>query len=57
MMKNIDILVAFETEINQLDSELTKPATDDSLYWLNQYVSKFVKTRFNGDVAHGTGVE
>jgi len=56
-MKNIDILVAFETEINQLDSELTKPATDDSLYWLNQYVSKFVKTRFNGDVAHGTGVE
>lgn len=57
MMKNIDILVAFETEINQLDSEITKPATDDSLYWLNQYVSKFVKTRFNGDVAHGTGVE
>lgn len=56
-MKNIEILVAFETEINQLDSELTKPTTDESLYWLNQYVNKFVKLRFNGDTIHGTGFE
>ena len=56
-MKNIDILIAFETEIGQLDFEVTKPATDDSLYWLNQAVAKFVKTRFNGDATHGTGFE
>lgn len=56
-MKYINILTSFETEINQLDNELTKPATDDSLFWLNQSVNKFVKLRFNGDYTHKTGYE
>ena len=33
MMTNIQILAAFEREINQIDDTLNKPATDDSLYW------------------------
>ena len=56
-MTNIEILTAFETEINQLDNELTKPSTDDSLFWLNQSVNKFVKIRFNGDFIHREGYE
>lgn len=56
-MKKIDILTAFETEINQLNNELTKPATDDSLFWLNQATYKFVKLRFNGDFIHNMGYE
>lgn len=56
-MTNIEILTAFETEINQLNNELTKPSTDDSLFWLNQSVNKFVKIRFNGDFIHREGYE
>jgi len=48
-MRYIDILIAFETEINVINTITDKPKTDDSLYWLNQAVSKFVKLRFNGD--------
>lgn len=47
-MKYVKILESFEREINKLDDQINKPATDDSLYWLNQAVYKFVKTRFNG---------
>ena len=56
-MKNVEILMAFEREINQLNNALEKPATEDSLYWLNQAVSKFVKLRFNGDLIHRTSYE
>ena len=56
-MKYIDILTAFETEIGVINNVLDKPASDDSLYWLNQAVDKFVKTRFNGDQVHNTGYE
>lgn len=56
-MTHLEILVAFETEINEIDNELTKPVTDDSLYWINQAIGKFVKTRFNGDQTHHTGYE
>lgn len=56
-MTNIEILTAFETEINQLNNELTKPSTDDSLFWLNQSINKFVKIRFNGDFIHREGYE
>lgn len=56
-MRKIEILTAFETEINQIDNEVTKPSTDESLYWLNQSVYKFVKLRFNGDTVRGTGYE
>jgi len=34
-MKYINILAAFETEIGQINNAITKPNTDDSLYWLN----------------------
>ena len=56
-MTYIKILEAFELEINKLNDAVGKPATDDSLFWLNQAVAKFVKLRFNGDFAHGTGYE
>ena len=45
-MRYIDILEAFETEINEINNAVTKPNTDDSLYFLNQAVAKFVKQRF-----------
>ena len=56
-MKNIQILESFEREINKLDDVLTKPSTDESMYWLNQAVDKFTKTRFNGDAPHFTSYE
>ena len=56
-MTNIQILAAFEREINQIDDTLNKPATDDSLYWLNQAVYKFCKTRFKGNAPHFTSYE
>lgn len=56
-MKYIKILESFELEINQLDNAATKPSTDDSLFWLNQAVAKFVKERFNGDFVHKTSYE
>lgn len=56
-MTSLVILESFEREINQLDNELTKPSTDDSMFWINQGIIKFVKTRFNGDFTHKTGYE
>lgn len=56
-MKYIDILANFEREINLIDNTVEKPSTDDSLFWLNQAVGKFVKLRFNGDDVHNTGYE
>lgn len=47
-MKYIDILTAFEMEINKIDDTLNKPLVNDSLYWLNQAVLKFCKIRFSG---------
>lgn len=55
-MKYIDILEAFETEIGVVNN-IKKPLTTDSLFWLNQAVSKFVKLRFNGDFVHKTSYE
>jgi hypothetical protein len=34
-MRNIDILVGLEREINKFDNQLDKPSTDESLFWLN----------------------
>lgn len=56
-MKRLNILAAFELEINKLDDAVNKPVTDDSLYWLNQAVSKFIKERFNGNAPHYTSYE
>ena len=56
-MKRLDILQAFELEINKLDNILEKPVTDDSLHWLNQAVNKFIKERFNGNAPHYTSYE
>lgn len=57
MMRGIDILAAFELEINKIDNTLQKPLTDDSLYWINQAVMKFVKDRFNGNAPKRTSYE
>lgn len=56
-MRKIDILAGFEREINMIDNVVDKPSTDDSLFWLNQAVVKFIKVRFNGDYTHGTSYE
>ena len=56
-MKGVDILAAFELEINKINNALEKPLTDDSLYWLNQAVVKFVKDRFNGNAPKRTSYE
>ena len=47
MMRGVDLIAAFELEINKLSDSLNKPVTDDSLYWINQAVIKFVKERFD----------
>lgn len=57
IMKRLDILAAFEVEIDKIDDALNKPVTDDSLYWLNQAVNKFMKERFNGNAPHYTSYE
>lgn len=56
-MKNIDILANYEKEIGLIDDPINKPASDDSLYWLNQGMYKFIKLRFNGDFVHKTSYE
>ena len=56
-MKGVDILASFELEINKLNDTLEKPLTDDSLYWINQAITKFVKDRFNGNAPKRTSYE
>lgn len=56
-MKGVDILASFELEINKLNDTLEKPLTDDSLYWINQAIVKFVKDRFNGNAPKRTSYE
>lgn len=56
-MRTVDLIAAFELEINKLDNSLQKPVTDDSLFWINQAVLKFVKDRFNGNPPKKTSYE
>ena len=56
-MRRYDILTAFELEINKLDDAINKPVTNDSIYWLNQAIMKFMKERFNGNAPHYTSYE
>ena len=56
-MKGVDILASFELEIAKINDILQKPLTDDSLYWINQAVMKFVKDRFNGNAPKRTSYE
>ena len=56
-MKNYQLIAAFELEINKLDNALQKPVTDDSLFWINQAIVKFVKERFNGNPPKRTSYE
>lgn len=56
-MIGVDILAAFELEINKLNDALQKPMTDDSLYWINQAIMKFTKDRFNGNAPKRTSYE
>ena len=56
-MRGVDLIAAFELEIDKIDNALQKPITDDSLYWINQAVVKFVKDRFNGNAPKRTSYE
>jgi hypothetical protein len=55
--RGIDLIAGFELEINKLDDALDKPVTDDSVYWINQAIYKFVKDRFNGNAPKRTSYE
>lgn len=46
-MTALQILTAFELEIGKID-DLNKPLTDDSMYWLNQAIITYVKTKYAG---------
>lgn len=56
-MKNIEVIANFEREINKIDDAINKPATEDSLFWMNQAINKYTKIRFNGDFTHKTSFE
>lgn len=56
-MRGVDLLEAYELEINKLDDSVNKPNTDDSLYWINQAIMKFAKDRFNGNAPKRTSYE
>lgn len=56
-MRGVDLIASFELEINKIDDAINKPMTDDSLYWINQAVVKFVKDRFNGNAPKRTSYE
>ena len=56
-MRAVDLIASFELEINKLNDAINKPLTDDSLYWINQAVVKFVKDRFNGNAPKRTSYE
>lgn len=56
-MKNILIQEAFEREINMLHDDLEKPSSQDTEYWVNNGILKFVKTRFTGNNYKGLGFE
>lgn len=56
-MKCKDLIAAFEIEIDKIDDYLNKPLTDDTIYWINQAVVKFVKDRFNGNAPKRTSYE
>lgn len=56
-MRVVDLIAAFELEINKLDDSVNKPVTDDSLYWINQAIVKFIKDRFNGNAPKRTSYE
>lgn len=48
-MKYIELQYAFEVEAASIDSMDNKVDSQDILYWLNQGVYKFIKTRYNGN--------
>lgn len=57
-MKYIELQYAFELEASNLDKVLTeKLSSYDIVYWLNQGVSKFIKTRYNGNNSNRTAFE
>lgn len=56
-MKYIELQYAFELEATRLDVYDSKINSQDILYWLNQGISKFVKTRYNGNNPTHTSFE
>ena len=56
-MKYIELQYAFELEAALIDSYNEKIDSQDILYWLNQGVDRFVKTRFSGNNPSDKGFE
>lgn len=57
-MNVVELQYAFELEASNLDNYVTdKLTSSDILYWLNQGVQKFIKTRFDGNNYQRTSFE
>lgn len=56
-MKYIELQYAFELEAAKLDVYEDKADSTDILYWLNQGVDRFIKTRYNGNNPSRTSFE
>lgn len=56
-MKFIELREALELEIDQLDSNLTKPTTSDMEYWFMAGLDKLIKTRYTGNNYKRQGFE
>lgn len=55
-MTSLQMQANFELEIAQID-ELDKPNSEDTFYFLNQAIQRFVKTRYSGINFKGDGFE
>lgn len=49
--------IAFERELNTQNNIAIKPTSDTTMYWLNQAVMKFIKTRYSGTNAKQSAFE
>lgn len=56
-MRNIDLLIGFETEINRINNNITKPLVADTEHFLWMGIDKFFKTRYSGINIKGEGFE
>lgn len=56
-MTPFEFQVAFERELDVFYNALEKPTSSTTMYWLNQAVMKFIKTRYSGTNAKTTSFE
>lgn len=52
-----EMQIAFERELNTQSNSAIKPMSDTTMYWINQAVMKFIKTRYSGTNARQSAFE